>query len=308
MNTLKTLKTIEFDKILAEVASYAVLDDAKNEILSFLPVSDLSEAEFLLNKTNEAYALLYTHNVSGIYYFSKIEDELDRVDKGGVLNIAEILKVAQNLKSARIIKTAIESVNDEKITYIPSVAQRLYQCLEFEKEISSKIISEDELSDNASPKLFAIRRSIRNLNAKIRDTLNSYMRGSVNKYLQESVVTLRRDRYVIPVKSECRSFIKGFIHDQSSSGATLFIEPEAVMELNNELKRATLDETNEINRILAELSARIALISDSLRYNAQNLCEIDGYFAKAIYSFKNKCSIPKLNDKATSRLLEPGNR
>jgi len=121
MNTLKTLKTIEFDKILAEVASYAVLDDAKNEILSFLPVSDLSEAEFLLNKTNEAYALLYTHNVSGIYYFSKIEDELDRVDKGGVLNIAEILKVAQNLKSARIIKTAIESVNDEKITYIPSL-------------------------------------------------------------------------------------------------------------------------------------------------------------------------------------------
>lgn len=302
MITAKTLKTIEYDKITAQVAEFAVLSGAKNEILSFSPVSDLSEAEFLLKKTDEAYKLLYTYNVSGIYYFSDIFDELDRADKGGVLNAAEILKVAQNLKSARIIKNAISSVRDEKIYFLPQIADRLYVNPDFEKEISSKIISEDQISDNASPKLYSIRKSIRSLNAKIRDTLNSFMRGTMSKYLQECVVTLRGDRYVVPVKSECRSAIKGFIHDQSSSGSTIFIEPEAVMELNNELKRALLDEVNEINRILAELTLQITGMSDALRYNAENLIELDVYFARATYSFKNRCSRPLLNDKGFIKL------
>ena len=122
------------------------------------------------------------------------------------------------------------------------------------------------------------------------------MRGAQNKYLQDSVVTMRQDRYVIPVKSEYRSFVKGFIHDQSSSGATVFIEPEHVMELNNDLKRAIFDEAEEIHRILAELSAKVTYMSDALRYNAENLTELDACFARAEYSFKNKCTVPILND------------
>lgn len=302
MITAKTLKTIEFDKITAQVASFAVLQSAKDEILSFNPVSELSEAEFLLKKTEEAHKLLYTYNVSGIYYFPDVSSELDRAEKGGTLSIAEILKVTQNLKSARILKTAFSSVHDDKIVYLPEIASRLFVNAEFEKEISTKIISEEELSDNASPKLYSIRKSIRNLNAKIRDTLNSFMRGTMSKYLQECVVTLRQDRYVVPVKSEYRSFIKGFIHDQSSSGATIFIEPESVMELNNELKRVSLDEINEINRILAELTSKITFMSDAIRYNAENLSELDVYFARATYSFVNKCTLPKLNDKGIINL------
>ena len=297
MISAKTLKALEYDKILNSVCEYAVLDGTKDFIRNFMPVSDIKEAEFLLAKTKEAYKLLYTHSVSGVYYCDDIADELDRVDRGGSLINGELLRVASNLKSARIIKTAISSVNDDELKYLPEIASRLYINPEFEKEIASKIISEDEISDNASPKLASIRRNIRSLNAKIRDKLNSYIRGNSNKYLQDAVVTMRRDRYVIPVKSEYRSFIKGFVHDQSSSGATVFIEPEYVMELNNELKTATFEESAEMRRILAELSAKITNFSTALRYNYQNIGEIDTCFAKATYSFKNKCSYPELNNK-----------
>ena len=295
MISAKTLKAIEYDKIMSSVSDFATLEKTKDILCSYLPVSDLLEAEFLLSKTKEAYDLIYKFNCCQIYYCDDISDELNRVDKGGVLINGELLKVASSLKSARIIKSAIETVKDESIVILKEIASRLYINLEFEKEITSKIISEDEISDNASPKLASIRRNIRNLNAKIRDKLNSYIRGGSNKYLQDSVVTMRRDRYVIPVKSEYRSFIKGFVHDQSSSGATVFIEPEYIMELNNELKTAMLDESAEMRRILAELSSKITNMSDALRFNYENLCDLDCCFAKAVYSFANKCTYPILN-------------
>ncbi len=297
MFSAKTLKAIEYDKVMAMVAEFAVLQPTKNNLLSFSPVPELSGAEFLLRKTEEAYKLLYTYSVGGIAYFDDVSEELRRADMGGTLINGEILKVVSNLRSARTVKTAIQSVNDESLNILPKIAERLFTNLEFEKEVSVKIISEDEISDNASPKLYQIRRTIRNLNVKIRDQLNSYMRGNTNKYLQDNVVTMRRDRYVIPVKSEYRSFVKGFIHDQSSSGATVFIEPEHIMELNNELKSAMFDESNEIRRILAELSAKISMMSDGIRYNAENLYELDECFARASFSFANKCSKPILNDK-----------
>lgn len=280
---------------MAEVSKYAVLNDTKNQILSFVPLTALNNAECLLNKTEEAFKYLYTYNVGGIYYFDSVLDELSRVEKGGVLNNAELLKVVSNLRSARTIKTSILAVNDESLHYVKEIVDRLYVNLDFEKEIADKIISEDEISDNASPKLYSIRKSIRSINARIRSQLNSYMRGGMSKYLQDSVVTMRQDRYVIPVKSEYRSFVKGFIHDQSSSGATVFIEPEQVMELNNDLKKALFDEAEEVFKILSDLSAKVAMMAEAIRYNTENLVEIDSYFARAQYSFINKCTRPKLN-------------
>ena len=292
----KTLKAIEYDKIMLEVSNYAVLNKTKEELISFVPLTSFGDAKTLLNKTDEAYKYLYTYSTGGVYFFDDITDELKRVDIGSTLNNAELLRVASNLKSARVIKSAIDSVNDDKLYLIRQITDRLFINQEFEKEISEKIISEDEISDNASPKLYSIRRSISNINARIRAQLNSYMRGGLNKYLQDSVVTMRQDRYVIPVKSEFRSFVKGFIHDQSSSGATVFIEPEQVMELNNDLKRAIFEEQEEIHRILAELTSKVTFMSDALRYNAENLIELDGIFARADYAYKNKCSRPNLND------------
>lgn len=297
MISLKTLKSIEFDKILNSVSDYAVLESTKEEIKTFNPFTNLAEAEICLNKTEEAYKLLYSYGVAGVYFFSDIGEELKRVDMGGVLNNAELLRVAENLKSARIMRTAVNSVNDKSIVYLKEVSSRLYTNQDFENEITSKIISEDEISDTASPKLYSIRKNIRDINAKIRNQLNAYMHGSLGKIMQDSVVTMRQNRYVIPVKSEYRSQVKGFIHDQSASGATVFIEPEIVIDLNNDLKRATFDEQEEIRKILQQLSEKITFMSDAIRYNAENIKEIDNAFARAIYSFKNRCVIPELNNK-----------
>lgn len=292
----KVLKAIEYDKIMLDVSACASLNESKRQLASFLPLTALTEVSDLIEKTSEAYKYLYTHSTGGVYYFDDASDELKRVDIGGTLNNAELLKIVSNLKSARIVKSSLESVNDPQLFLLRQITDRLFINPDFEKEISDKIISEDEISDNASPKLYSIRKSIASINARIRSELNSFMRGGLAKYLQDSVVTMRQDRYVIPVKSEYRSVVRGFIHDQSSSGATVFIEPEHVMELNNDLKRAIFDEAEEIRRILAELSSKVAYMTDALRYNFENLVELDTYFARAEYSFKNKCTKPVLND------------
>ncbi len=292
----KTLKTIEFDKVLSILQRHAVLDKTKKEIAEFSPVSELDKAKFWLDKTDEAAKLFYIYGTDGIYYARDIGEELDRADKGGTLNNRELLGVAENLKSARLIKKAVLSVHDDTISLIPSICSRLIENHRLEEEIQSKILSEEEISDNASPTLYSIRRNIRELNAKIRDKLNSYIRGGSNKYLQDCVVTMRQDRYVIPVKSEYRSQIRGFIHDQSSSGATVFIEPERIMEYNNELKRAKFEEADEIYRILADLTQKVSYISQGLRYNYENLTELDHSFARAMYAFETKSIKPILND------------
>jgi DNA mismatch repair protein MutS2 len=149
MISAKTLKKIEYDRILEEVKNRAVLDTTREEILSFNPVSDLSEAEFLLKKTEEAYNLLYKYSIGGIYFFHCVFDELDRANKGGTLSIKEILSVTAVLKSARIIQTALQSVNDESIKIIPEICSRLFINSEFEKEIASANI----VTDTVSPKL-----------------------------------------------------------------------------------------------------------------------------------------------------------
>lgn len=291
----KTLKSLEFDKVLSVLSKYAVLNRTKNDINRLSPLSDIKETTVSLKKTKEAYSLFYEHGVSGVFYFADVEDELTRADAGGTLNNSELLRVADNLKSARLIKSGFSSINDEKIVLLRELSEKLYVNYEFEKEITAKIISEDEISDNASPRLFSIRKSIRDINARIREKLNSYMRTGLNAYLQDAVVTMRGDRYVIPVKSEFRSKVKGFIHDQSSSGSTVFIEPEQVMELNNDLKKAAFDEKEEIYRILKDLSMRLSFMSGALRQNAEILSEIDGYFARAEYAFDTKSIMPIVN-------------
>lgn len=303
MISAKTLKAIEYDKIMLKASEYAVLERTKKALLEFVPKTNYQDVKLLLDKTEEAFSLLYDYSAGEIYYFDDVEDELKRANAGGTLNNAELLRIALNLKGARILKNSIQSIGSDKISLLSEIAGRIYVNSEFEKEITDKIISQDEIADTASPKLYSIRKNIRDLNAKIRDKLNSYMRGTFSKYLQEGVVTMRQDRYVIPVKSEYRNFVKGFIHDQSSSGSTVFIEPEHVMELNNDLKRAIFDEAEEIHRILADLSFRVTFMADAIKYNAENISEIDSFYARAIYSFKNKCTKPTLNDKGVIDII-----
>lgn len=292
----KTVTALEYDKVLKLTAPYATLDGAKDAVLSIRPSENYSDALRLLKETEEGFLMLYTFNACGIPYYGPIDGIVSRAEKGATLTNRELLEIAAHLKSARLVKKSFSSVEDERIVYLKTLANNLFEHEILEKEITSKILSEDTVADSASPRLASIRRSIRAINAKIRDKLNSFIRGS-NAYLQDSVVTMRMNRYVIPVKAECKRMVKGFVHDQSATGSTIYIEPESVVEYNNELKTAELDEQAEIYRILQELTASVSGISKALLYNDEILTYIDVTYAKARYAFETKSTVPLLNDK-----------
>ena len=299
----KTFTTIEYDKINVIISEYAVLDNSKMALINARPAEDIESCKLLLDKTEEAFLFKYKYSLPGIYFFDDITEELSRVDKKGCLNNAELLKVLSNLKSARILKDSIFTVTDENIKFLPELAKNLFINIDFEKEISSKIISVDEISDTASPKLYSIRKEIRELNAKIRNRLNSFIHGGLNKFLQDAVITMRSGRYVVPVKSEYKSSVKGFIHDQSSTGSTFFIEPAEIMDLNNDLKHAIFDEAEEMQRILEDLSEKVSFISNALRYNSEIITEFDCVYAKAEYAFKTKSIKPILNSNGVINVI-----
>lgn len=290
----RVLTTLEYNKILSLCAKYAVLDFSKQIIEEMTPSDDFAEVNFLLKKTAEAHKLLFTHGASGIEFFDPISDELDRAKRGSVLSMGEILRIARILRSSRVVYNSITSVTDEEIVALRSIAESIYFDKYLEEDITNKILSEDKMADNASEKLYQIRRKIRRLNEQVKEKLSYYVR-SQGKYLQDSIVTMRGDRYVVPVKSEFRGQIKGLIHDQSSTGSTLFVEPVEVLELNNDLKTAAIEEQLEIEKILSELTEKIGLIAGRIENNVACLCELDVCYAKAIYSYSLKATAPVLN-------------
>lgn len=289
------LTSLEYNKIIEQCADYAVLEETKRLLRSTVPETTLSGAEQVLKKTTEASLLLFRFNAAQIPFFDDVRPELSRTAIGGFLSMGELLKIAVLLRASRSVYQNILQIDAEEIVILREIAQNLFFDERFEREIFSKILSENQMSDSASPRLADIRQTIKLLNNRIRSKLNSYLTGENSKYLQDAVVTVRGDRFVLPVKAEYRSAIKGLIHDQSSSGATLFIEPEQVVEYNNALKTALLDEQNEIQRILAELSVRVSEISDRLLSDIDLIAELDLSYAKAIYGYRNRCTLPILN-------------
>ena len=299
----RVLTTLEYNKILTLCAKHAVLDFSKQIINELTPLADFEEVSFLLKKTSEAYKLLFTHGVSGIEFFDPITDELDRAKRGSVLSMGELLRVARILRSSRIVYNSITSIVDEEIVALRSIAESIYFDKYLEEDITTKILSEDKIADTASEKLYQIRRKIRRLNEQVKEKLNYYVR-SQSKYLQDSIVTMRGDRYVVPVKSEFRGQIKGLIHDQSSTGSTLFVEPVEVLELNNDLKTAAIEEKLEIEKILTELTEKIGLIAGRIENNIDCLCELDICYAKAIYSYSLKATMPVLNSNGYINIIK----
>lgn len=296
----KTLLSLEYDKILSLIAEFAVLHKTKAEMRNIIPFSNYREAVIELEKTQEAHKLLFNYGISGVEFFDDITDELDRAKKGSTLNMAELLRVGRLLKSSRIVSNGILSISDSEIKYLPEICERLYCDQYLEKEITSKILADDQMADTASEKLYELRKKIKKLNEQIREKLASYIRSG-NKYLQENIVTMRNDRFVIPVKSEHRSQINGFVHDRSQSGSTVFIEPIEVLELNNQLRMTVSEEALEVQAILQDLSHKISLISDKLSYNIENVVELDTLEAKAIYAYKTKSVKPSLT---TDKVIE----
>ncbi len=290
----KTYLALDFDKILKLVQKYAVLEDTKNLILNTQPLTDYESCKNLLDYTEEAYKLFYVHGISQIEYFDKITDELDRAKRGATLTFSELLKVARLLRSLRIASTSIEEINDDDIVYLKSLSLEIYYNFAIEREIFTKIINEDTISDTASEKLFTIRQNIKRINERIRERLTQLIKKDATKYLQGETISIRNGRYVLPVKTENRTSVKGFIHDRSQSGSTLFIEPTEILELNNDLRNEILEEQAEIERILIELSNKIALISDKLNKSKDIIVEIDAIYSKAQYAFSIKATKPIL--------------
>ncbi len=291
----RAIEKTELNKILGLAAQYAVLDGGKKALESFQPSSDIAEVKRSLNLTEECVTLMFTHGVSKIEYFPPFSDEIQRAKKGSALSCGELLSVGNLLRSIRIAHNSVVNVNDENIRLMKDMANNLYFDAALEEDITTKILNDSEVSDYASDKLYSLRREIRLLNERIRSRLAEYLTGSEGKYLQDAIVTMRDNRYVLPVRAEYKRNIKGFIHDRSSSGATFFIEPEEVLEMNNELRTLTMDEKEEVERILGELSRRVGFIGDELVVCISVLEEMDAYYARAEYAYKLSCVKPDVN-------------
>ena len=290
----KSLERLELDKILLSVGGYAVLEEGKQRIIDCVPSTDVNEVRKLLACTEECDKILYTYGMGKIEQFGDVKDNIERASKGSALSCAELLATCALLRSARIAYDGIRKIDDQEIVIMRSKADRLYFDRTLEDDITEKIVSTDQVSDFASDRLYSIRKQIRSLNERIRAKLSEYLTKDA-KYLQDGIVTIRNDRYVIPVKAEYKNQVRGFVHDRSQTGATFFIEPEYVLELNNELISLNIDEREEVEAILRSLSKRLGNIKEQLFADIDVLAEMDADFARAEYCYSKKCSKPKVN-------------
>lgn len=294
MNT-RFFEKLELNKVLAQCANFAVLSSAKQMIAEEAPSSDLKEVRERLARTQEADILLFRFGASGVEYFDDVTDLLSRAEKGSTLSCAELMQVNALNRSARIAQTSVFSFAGEEITFIKADCARLYYDARLEDDINFAILSDGEINDHASEKLFDLRTKIKLLNARIRSKLTEYITGPTAAYLQDATVTMRNDRFVIPVKAEYKNRVRGFVHDRSQTGATFFIEPEYVLEMNNELIALTIDEREEVERILKSFSKRFGAIADRLRADEELLAALDCCYAKAQYAYSLKAINPQVN-------------
>ena len=291
----RVLKTLEYDKILAMLKERASCCVSRELVDTMEPSGDFDTVERELKLTAEAETLFYKTGRSPVDDFPDMRHCLERMHAALFLSTGELLGIASCLKAARIAKDILAKEVGEE-SYLYNLAGLLITHRSAEEEINRCIINEDEIFDGASPALARIRRAMRLANERVREKLNSMIRSTAyQKYLQEPIITIRNGRFVIPVKQEYRQQVPGLIHDQSSSGATLFIEPSAVVELGNEYKKLLAEEADEIERILTELTAMLAPYADEIREDLNIMGHIDLVFAKAKLSRELNAVMPRLN-------------
>ena len=290
----KSLNTLEYPSILARLSDFAQSQGGKKKAKSLVPFETISEADDALNETAEADKVLFEYSLSPNFAVDDIADVLVKAKKGAVLSIFEIMKVGRSLRVAHNIKRTLLAVKDCPVLY--DMASRLYENEPLEKSIFEAFLSETEVWDNATAELRQIRIRIRKLNENVRTKLQVFITSpQYSKYLQDSIVTMRGDRYVIPLKSDFKGSIPGLVHDQSASGSTLFVEPMQVVELNNELKVELVNEQLEIERILRNFSSTIMGCADNVSWSYQNIVDLDMIFAKAQLAREYQAIRPTLN-------------
>ena len=294
--TSKTLSTLEYDKIIDMLIECASTDGARARAASLVPTDDYETVVERQRKTDDAKRLINTKGYPAFSAEERVVSAAERAYKGSVLSPMELLEISSLFRSARAVLD-YGSVDRTFETVLDPLFSRLMPNRDLEQRIGRAIISEELIADEASPELAEIRRKIRQTNNKIKDTLQSYVGGARLKYLQENLVTMRNGRYVVPVKAEYRNEIKGLVHDTSSSGATLFVEPISVVEANNELKTLSAAEEREIERILSSLSAECGDACSVISLNYHNITELAFYFACATLAIQMRAEMPTVVDK-----------
>ncbi len=279
----KVYHTLEYYKILDMLAGYASCEETRKRALALTPITDAAEIEHLQQTTSDALSRLYKGSGISFAGIHNVNASLKRLDIGGSLNTTELLHICSLLEVAKRAKAYDRSDRaDDKMDSLSPLFSQIEPLSPLLEEIKRCVIGEDEIADDASPALFKIRKSIRGMNDRIHAQLTNLMNNTTTRsYLQDAVITMRDGRYCLPVKAEAKTSVPGMVHDQSSSGSTLFIEPMAVVNLNNELRELFLKEQDEIHVILADLSNRVAENANGIRQDYSVLAELDFIFAKA---------------------------
>ncbi len=308
----KHYDALELGSVLNMLAQEAASDDAKSKVAELVPAAEIGEAELLLSQTEDAFSLIARFGGPSFSGLKNVNNAVSRAAAGGELNTSELLSIAGTLRAVRSLYEwygHCSSVGTKLDFFFDSITVNKY----LEEKIFSSILSEDEIADRASDELYEIRRKMRAKSNSVREKLDSIIHSThYQKFLQEPIVTQRSGRYVVPVKAEHRSDVPGLVHDMSSSGATVFIEPVSVVDANNEIKILESREREEIRRILFELSAEAGNFSESIKCSYESAVMLDLIFAKARLAYKMKASRPLLNKngyidlkKARHPLLDP---
>lgn len=301
----KTLIKLEFDKIISMLENEASSFRGKQLCRRLKPVTDLTKIDLLQEQTAAAFTRIIKKGRISFGDAAPVEESLKRLEIGGALNTAELLRICRLLSNtARAKSYGRHDTQEDLADCLDIYFDGLEPLTPLSNEIERCIISEDEISDDASSALKHIRRSMNNLNDRVHTTLSGLVNGSLRTYLQDALITMRGDRYCIPVKAEYRSQVQGLIHDQSASGSTLFIEPMAIVKLNNDLKELYVQEQDEIRKILASLSEEAAQYIEEIRTDYRSLTDLDFIFARGALALTMRASRPILNEEGRIRIRE----
>ena len=301
----KTLIKLEFDKIISMLENEASSFRGKQLCRRLKPVTDLTKIDLLQEQTAAAFTRIIKKGRISFGDAAPVEESLKRLEIGGALNTAELLRICRLLSNtARAKSYGRHDTQEDLADCLDIYFDGLEPLTPLSNEIERCIISEDEISDDASSALKHIRRSINNLNDRVHTTLSGLVNGSLRTYLQDALITMRGDRYCIPVKAEYRSQVQGLIHDQSASGSTLFIEPMAIVKLNNDLKELYVQEQDEIRKILASLSEEAAQYIEEIRTDYRSLTDLDFIFARGALALTMRAGRPILNEEGRIRIRE----
>ncbi|MCY6370524.1 endonuclease MutS2 [Clostridium ganghwense] len=300
----KALKVLEFDKIKEELKKYTTTSAAKDIIEELVPYDNSYEVREHLEETREAFQLLVKKSAPPFEGLYDVREGIGRAEKGFLLMPVQLLRIANLMRCARRFKDYISHKEEEEsFRVIEDICAGLVPIKKLEDEIFTAIVSEEEISDRASSTLYNIRRTLKDKTTSIKSKVNSLVR-TYSQYLQENIYTVRGDRYVLPVKVEYKGSVSGLVHDQSSSGATLFIEPMSLVTLNNEIKELRLKERAEIERILQELSNKIYENIIPVKNNADIIWELDFIFAKAKYAGSLNGICPKISEEGRFDVIQ----